>query len=74
VEVRPVTLLTLFRRRDPWWQMDGPAARRARLRQRLVAGLALVLSVGAVGGAAVAWAVQLGVAADLWVRLARTIG
>jgi hypothetical protein len=74
VEVCPVTLLTLFRRRDPWWQMDGQAARRARRRQRLVAGVAFVLSVGAVGGAAVAWAVQLGFAPGLWVQLARAIG
>ena len=69
-----MTLLTLFRRRDPWWQMDGQAARRVRRRQRLVAVLAFVLSVGAVGGAAVAWAVELGFAADLWVQLARAIG
>lgn len=55
----------LFRRRDPWWEVDGPAARRTRRRQRIVAGLALAAALVAVCGAVVVWAIQLGLAGML---------
>jgi len=55
-----VPVMPSFRRRDPWWGADGTAAQRRRRRQRAVAFMALMLSLGAVGGAALAWAVELG--------------
>jgi hypothetical protein len=49
-------------RHDPWWDLDGPTAQRERQRERLVTGLAFVVSLGAVLGAALIWAVRLGIA------------
>lgn len=63
-----------FRRRDPWWAMDGPAARRARRRKQLVSLVAFVVSVAAVGGAAMAWAIQLGLAGSLGIPLHLALG
>ncbi len=60
--------LSLFRRRDPWWEADGPAARRAHRRRRFVASLAFVASLGAVAGAAFAWSIALGIAAAIGVQ------
>lgn len=64
----------LFRRRDPWWEIDGSAARRARRRQRFVATLALAAALVAVGGAALAWALQLGLAGMLGLHGAPVFG
>jgi len=55
--------LSLFRRRDPWWEADGYAARRARRRHRTVSAVAFVAAVGAVCATAFAWSIHLGVAA-----------
>jgi hypothetical protein len=63
-----------FRRRDPWWAMDGPAARRARRRKRVVSLLAFVASLAAVGGAALAWAAQLGLADSLGIAIRLGLG
>ena len=52
--------LSQLRRRDPWWEADGPAARRERRRQRAMSYVAFTASLAAVGGAAVAWALQMG--------------
>jgi hypothetical protein len=60
MEVAPMPTLSLPRRRDPMWEVDGPAARRKRRRQRLVSSVALATSLVAVGAAAFAWALQLG--------------
>ncbi len=49
----------LFRRRDPWWDLEGRGARRTRLRQRVVALTAFVLSVGACGLTAAMWVREL---------------
>ena len=49
-------------RHDPWWDLDGPTARRERLRQRVVTGLAFIASLGALLGAALIWALRLGLA------------
>ncbi|HEV2006112.1 MAG TPA: hypothetical protein VGQ85_05800 [Candidatus Limnocylindrales bacterium] len=54
--------LPLFNRRDPWWDVEGSAARRDRRRHRLVAMAAFVASLAAVSGATYAWAIQLGLA------------
>jgi hypothetical protein len=54
--------LALFNRRDPWWDVEGRAARRDRRRHRLVAMTAFVSSIAAVSGATYAWAIHLGLA------------
>lgn len=67
------TFLTL-RRRDPWWGLEGPAARRRHRRERIVSSLAFVASILAIGGAGVAWSIQLGFAAMLGFHLRLVIG
>jgi uncharacterized membrane protein len=57
--------LSALRRRDPWWEADGTAACRERRRQRVISSAAFAASLAAVGGAAIAWALQLGVARAL---------
>jgi len=69
-----MSTLFLFRRRDPWWEVDGPAARRARRRRMFVSSVAFLASVAAVAAAAFAWSVQLGVASALGVRAALPLG
>jgi hypothetical protein len=66
--------LSLVRRRDPWWEADGPAARRARRRERVVGAAAFVAALGAIGASGFAWAVQLGVAAALGVHATLPFG
>jgi hypothetical protein len=65
--------LTL-RRRDPWWGFEGPAAKRRYRYQRFVSGTAFLASLLALGGAGVAWAIQLGLAAMLGFNLTLAIG
>ena len=65
--------LTL-RRRDPWWGLEGPAAKRRRYYHRFVTTTAFVASLVALGGAGVAWAIQLGLAAMLGFHLSLAIG
>ncbi len=55
----------LFDRRDPWWEVDGPAARRQRRRQRAMSLAAFFASLTAVSGATYVWALHLGIAAAL---------
>ncbi len=73
LEVR-MSSLSLFRRRDPWWEADGRAARGERRRRRTVALIAFVASLTALLGAAAAWAIQLGLAAMLGVHVGLAIG
>jgi hypothetical protein len=54
-----------LRRRDPWWGLEGPAARRRHRRERILSSLAFVTSLAAVGGAGTLWAIQIGLAAQL---------
>ena len=61
--------LTFFNRRDPWWDVDGPAARRQRRHRRVVSMAAFVASLTAVSGATYMWALHLGVAATLHIHL-----
>jgi hypothetical protein len=63
-----------LRRRDPWWGLEGPAARRRHRYQRFVSTLAFVAAIAAIGGAGVAWAIQLGFAAMLGFRLTLGLG
>lgn len=65
--------LTL-RRRDPWWGLEGPAARRRHRYQQFVSATAFLASLVALGGAGMAWAIQLGVAALLGLNLTLAIG
>ena len=65
--------LTL-RRRDPWWGLEGRAARRRHRYQRFVSATAFLASLVALGGAGVAWAIQLGLATMLGFNLALAIG
>jgi hypothetical protein len=55
----------MFNRRDPWWEVDGPAARRERRRHRFVSLVAFVMALTAVSGAAYVWAFHLGLAGGL---------
>lgn len=63
-----------LRRRDPWWGLEGPAARRRHRRERVVSFLAFVASLAAIGGAGVVWAIQIGLAAMLGFRLTLALG
>jgi hypothetical protein len=65
--------LTL-RRRDPWWGQEGPAARRRYRHQRLISATAFLASLLALGGAALAWAIQIGIAATLGLHPTLVIG
>jgi hypothetical protein len=61
--------LGLFARRDPWWDSEGPAARRARRHRQVVAFIAFVTSLTAAVGAGYVWAFHLGLAGPLGVAL-----
>ncbi len=63
-----------LRRRDPWWGLEGPAARRRPRPQRFMSFLAFVASLVAIGGAGVVWAIQIGLAAMLGFRLTLGLG
>ena len=65
--------LTL-RRRDPWWGLEGPAAKRRYRYQRFISTTAFLASVVALGGAGIAWAIQVGLAAMLGLHLSLAIG
>ena len=65
--------LTL-RRRDPWWGLEGPAAKRRRYYHKFMSMTAFLASLVALGGAGVAWAIQLGIAAMFGFHLALAIG
>jgi hypothetical protein len=54
--------LTL-RRRDAWWDLEGPAAKRRHRYERFVSFTAFVASIAALGGAGMAWFIHLGFAA-----------
>jgi len=63
-----------FRRRDPWWGQEGPAARRRHRYERFMSATAFLASVLALGGAAAVWAVHLGIAAMLGFDVSLVIG
>jgi hypothetical protein len=65
--------LTL-RRRDPWWGLEGPAAKRRYRYHRFVSVTAFVASLVAFGGAGLAWAIQIGLAAMFGFNLTLPIG
>jgi hypothetical protein len=52
-------------KRDTWWEIDGPAARRERRNRRIVSFAAFVSSVFAVSGSAYMWAFHLGLVGSI---------
>jgi hypothetical protein len=62
------------KRRDPWWEADGKAARGERRRRRLRGGIALVAAMVAVAGAAFAWSLELGIAQAAGLHVALRLG
>ena len=65
--------LTL-RRRDPWWGLEGPAAKRRHRYERFISTTAFMASIVAIGGAALAWSIQLGFASMVGIRLTLGLG
>jgi hypothetical protein len=63
-----------FRRRDPYWEVDGPAARREQRRLRARGTVAFMVALAAVAAAGFAWCVELGIAASFGIPLALAIG
>ena len=63
-----------FRRRDPWWGQEGPAARRRHRYQRMVSASAFLASLLALSGAAAVWSIHLGFAAMLGINVHLVIG
>ena len=61
--------LWIRRRRDPFWEIDGPAARREHKRTRVMEMIAFSYATLAIGATIAAWAVQLGLAHGHGVRL-----
>ena len=58
-----------LRRRDPWWGLEGPAARRRHRYQRFVSFLAFVFSLTALFGTGALWAIHLGFASMLGIHV-----
>lgn len=58
-----------FRRRDPWWDQEGPAARRRHRYKRYASATAFLASLLALAGAGMVWAIHLGFAAMLGFRI-----
>jgi hypothetical protein len=67
-------MLPRAKHNDPYWEIDGPSARRERRARRARAFVAFSASVAAVGGAAFIWTVKLGLAAAIGIRIALPIG
>ena len=63
-----------FRRRDPWWGQEGPAARRRHRYERFISATAFLMSLAALVGAGVVWSIHLGFAAMLGFRVTLPIG
>ena len=63
-----------LRRRDPWWGLEGPAARRRHRYQRFVSFVAFSASLVAIAGAGMAWAIHIGLAAQLGLGMRLPLG
>jgi hypothetical protein len=59
----------LHRRRDPFWEVDGPAARAKRRKHRFVSTIAFAAAMAAVVGAAYMWVTQFGLVAFVQAQL-----
>jgi hypothetical protein len=69
-----MSLRTLFERRDPYWEREGPAARREHRRRRIRGLLALAAATAAVAATVFAWSVELGLAGAAGIRLSLPTG
>ena len=58
-----------LRRRDPWWDIEGPAARRRHRYERFISTSAFLASLVALGGAGLVWSIQLGLAGMVGIPL-----
>ncbi|HET8784083.1 MAG TPA: hypothetical protein VFM38_00490 [Candidatus Limnocylindrales bacterium] len=58
-----------LRRRDPWWDVEGPAARRRHRYQTFMSFTAFVASMAALLGTGALWAIHLGFAAMLGIEV-----
>ena len=65
--------ITAILRRPPRYDFEGRAARRRELRRRIVAFLAFVIALSAIGAVVLAWALELGFGGFLG-RLAPLLG
>ena len=63
-----------FHRRDPWWDQEGPAARRRHRYERFISRTAFFASLFALAGAAAVWSIHLGFAAMLGFNVRLLIG
>jgi hypothetical protein len=45
----------LRRGADPFWDLDGAGVKRARIKRRIVGGIAFALAIGATGLTAAVW-------------------
>jgi hypothetical protein len=61
--------MVMIDKHDPWWEIDGRAARRERRRQRIVSISAFAASLLAVLGSAYVWAIHLGLVGGLAIHL-----
>jgi hypothetical protein len=61
--------IAMFDKHDPWWEIDGPAARRERRRHRIVSLSAFTASLLAVLGSGYAWAFHLGLVGGVAIHL-----
>jgi len=61
--------MAMFDKHDPWWEIDGLAARRERRRHRIVSLSAFAASLLAVLGSAYIWAFHLGLVGGLTIHL-----
>ena len=58
-----------FRRHDPWWDVDGSAAKRRYRYNRFVASLAFFSAITALFGSGALWAIHLGFASMLGISV-----
>ncbi len=54
-----MTVLALRRKTDPWWDLDGDAARRARFRRRLKGDAAFLIAEIAIGLTMAMWLLRM---------------
>jgi hypothetical protein len=66
--------LSLRKRHDPFWEVDGPAARRELRQRKLISGLAFAAALTATIGAAFAWSIELGVVAGVGLHTLLSFG
>ena len=52
--------MTMFRRRDAWWEQEGRPARARRRQQRFMSSVALMIAIAATAMTATMWWLQGG--------------